>query len=458
MRLAGPRSLFKLAPLLLLAAPASPASRLSVPYEMFRLPNGLTVIVHEDHSAPIASVNAWYHVGSGRETPGRTGFAHLFEHLMFEGSKNVPEGAFDRWLEAVGGSNNGSTTEDRTNYFEDVPANAIEMPLFLESDRMGYLLDKLTPQTVDGQRDVVKNERRQGVENQPYGKVQDVLPPALFPKDHPYSWPVIGSMADLSAASQQDVVDFFKKWYAPGNASLVIAGDVNAKEVKAAVTKWFADVPKGDPVDPITPRPVVLREEKRILVEDKVQLPRLYMAWVTPPAFAPGDGALDAVAAVLAGGKNSRLYRRLVYELQVAQDVSAFQSSQGLASTFQVIVTARAGHDLEEIRRLVDEEIGKLQAVPPSERETERFQNRTEASFFDRLESVGGLGGKADQMNLYYFRTGNPDYFEEDLARYRSLSPSDVQAAAASFLGPGRVLVSVVPEGRKELALAEVVR
>ena len=366
---------------LLLAAPASPApARLSVPYTMFRLPNGLTVIVHEDHSAPVAAVNCWYHVGSGRETPGRTGFAHLFEHLMFEGSKNVPEGAFDRWLEAVGGDNNGSTQEDRTNYYEDVPANAIEMPLFLESDRMGFLLDNMTPTTIDGQRDVVKNERRQGVENQPYGKVEDALPPALFPKDHPYSWPVIGSMADLSAASHEDVKDFFRKWYGPANASLVIAGDVDTAEIKAAAAKWFADVPKSEPVDPIAPRPVVLREEKRIVLEDHVQLPRLYMAWVTPPAFAPGDAALDAVAGVLAGGKNSRLYKRLVYELQVAQDVSAGQGSQGLASTFQVVVTARSGHKLEEIRRLVDEEIAKLQAAPPSERELQRFQNRTEAS------------------------------------------------------------------------------
>ena len=458
MHLAAPRCFVTLALLALVAAPASPASRLTVPYEMFRLQNGLTVIVHEDHSAPIVSVNCWYHVGSGRETPGRTGFAHLFEHLMFEGSKNVPEGAFDRWLEAVGGSNNGSTEEDRTNYYEDVPANAIEMPLFLESDRMGFLLDTLTPATVDGQRDVVKNERRQSYENQPYGKVADALPPALFPKDHPYSWPVIGSMADLSAASQQDVVDFFKKWYGPANASLVIAGDVDAREVRAAVEKWFADVPKSEPVDPIVPRPVVLREEKRIVLEDKVQLPRLYVAWVTPPALAPGDAALDAVAAVLADGKNSRLYKRLVYELQVAQDVTALQGSQGLASTFQVIVTARTGHGLEEIRRLVDEEIAKLQAAPPSERETMRFQNRTEASFFDRLESVGGFGGKADQLNVYYFSTGNPDYFEEDLARYRALSPSDLQAAAARFLGSGRVLVSVVPEGKKELAVPEVVR
>ena len=326
--------------LVVLAAPAAPASRISVPYEMFRLPNGLTVIVHEDHSAPILSVNCWYHVGSGRETPGRTGFAHLFEHLMFEGSKNVPEGAFDRWLEAVGGDNNGSTQVDRTNYYENVPSNALEVPLFLESDRMGFLLDSLTPKTVDGQRDVVKNERRQGVENQPYGKVEDVLPPALFPKDHPYSWPVIGSMADLTAASQEDVRDFFRKWYGPANASLVIAGDVDAKEARRLAEKWFADVPKSEPVEPLVPRPVVLREEKRITLEDKVQLPRLYAAWVTPPAFAPGDAALDALGALLSTGKNSRLYKRLVYELQVAQDVTAFQDSNALASTFQVIVPA----------------------------------------------------------------------------------------------------------------------
>jgi zinc protease len=422
MHLAVPRTLVALALQALVAAPATPVTRLSVPYEMFRLPNGLSVIVHEDHSAPVVSVNCWYHVGSGRETPGRTGFAHLFEHLMFEGSKNVPEGAFDRWLEAVGGSNNGSTEQDRTNYYEDVPA---------------------------------KNERRQRIENQPYGKVWEALPPALFPAGHPYSWLPIGSMADLSAASYEDVVAFFRSWYGPANASLVIAGDVDAREVRSAVEKWFADVPKSEPVDPIVARPVVLREEKRIVLEDKVQLPRLYSAWVTPAGFAPGDAALDAVAAVLAGGKNSRLYKRLVYELQVAQDVAAFQSSDALASTFLVIVTARSGHGLEEIRRLVDEELAKLQAAPPSERETVRFQNRTEAAFLDRLEQVGD---KADQLNDYYFRTGNPDYFEEDLARYRALAPSDVQAAAARFLGSGRVLISVVPEGKQELAVPEVAR
>ena len=443
---------------LALAGAAGAAERLAVPYEMFRLPNGLTVIVHEDRSAPIVSVNCWYHVGSGRETPGRTGFAHLFEHLMFEGSKNVPEGAFDRWLEAVGGDNNGSTSNDRTNYWENAPANALEVPLFLESDRMGFLLDAMSPERVDGQRDVVKNERRQSYENQPYGLVWDRLPSALFPKDHPYSWPVIGSMADLSAASYQDVVDFFRKWYGPANASLVVAGDVDAAEVRRLAEKWFADVPASEPVEPIVPRPVLLREEKRLVLEDKVQLPRLYLAWVTPPSFAPGDAALDAVAAVLASGKNSRLYKRLVYDLQVAQDVTAYQGSAALASTFQVLVTARAGHGLPEILRLVDEEIARLAQEPPAERELTRFLNRTEAGFYDRLERVGGFGGKADQLNAYYFATGNPDFYEEDLARYRALSPSDVQAAASRWLGPGRVLVSVVPEGKKALAVAEVTR
>ncbi len=444
-----------LAALLAIAPPAFAQKRLSVPYEMFRLPNGLTVIVHEDHSAPIVSVNCWYHVGSGRETPGRTGFAHLFEHLMFEGSKNVPEGAFDRWLEAVGGDNNGSTQNDRTNYWENAPANALETPLFLESDRMGFLLDAMSPQKVDGQRDVVKNERRQGIENQPYGRVEDLMPPALFPKEHPYSWPVIGSMADLSAASYQDVVDFFKQWYGPANASLVVAGDVDPREVRRLAEKWFEAVPRSEPKEPIVPRPVVLREEKRLLLEDEVQLPRLYVAWVTPPAFAPADAPLDAAAAVLASGKNSRLYKRLVYELQVAQDVSAVQASNALASTFTIEVTARAGHGLPEILRLVDEELSRLQSEPPTEREVTRFQNQSEAAFLDRLERVGGFGGKADQLNAYYFRTGNPDYFEEDLARYRSLEPSDVQAAAR-LLGAGRVLVSVVPIGKKELAVPEV--
>ena len=441
------------APPLAAATAGDAGERLSVPYEMFRLPNGLTVIVHEDDSAPVASVNCWYHVGSGRETPGRTGFAHLFEHLMFEGSKNVPEGAFDRWLEAAGGDNNGSTDNDRTNYYENVPANAVEIPLFLESDRMGFLLGAMTPDSVDGQRDVVKNERRQGIENQPYGKVWDVLPGALFPAGHPYSWPVIGSMEDLSAASYEDVVSFFDRWYGPANASLVVAGDVDAKAVRASVEKWFGEIPGSEPVAPLVARPAVLTEEKHVVLEDRVQLPRLYLAWIAPPAYSAAEAGLDAVAAVLADGKNSRLYRRLVYELQVAQDVWAGQDEGALASSFLVIVTARAGHGLGEIVGLVDEEISRLAAEPPSERELERFRNKTEAAFYDSLERVGGFSGKANRLNEYYFYTGNPDYFEEDLSRYGALAPDDVSAAAFRFLGMGRVVLSVVPEGRKELAV-----
>jgi zinc protease len=448
---------FALAAAVQAAPAATPAARpqIAVPYETFRLANGLTVIVHEDHSAPLVSVNTWYHVGSGRERPGRTGFAHLFEHIMFEGSKNVPEGAFDQWLEAVGGSNNGSTNGDRTNYWENAPAGAIELPLFLESDRMGHLLEAMSPQKVDGQRDIVKNERRQSYENRPYGMADLALPAALYPPDHPYHWPTIGSMEDLSAASYDDVVDFFKKWYVPANASVVIAGDVSTARARALAEKWFGEIPRGAPVEPLLPRPVVLAAEKRVLLEDRVELPRLYMAWPAPARFAPAEPALVALGEILSTGKTSRLYRKLVYDLQVAQDVSAFLDAGALASTFNVVVTARAGHGLEEIRRLVDEEIARLRAEPPSPREVQRFQNQSEAQALRGLERVGGFGGKADQLNAYYFYTGNPDYFEEELAGYRALLPSDVRAAAQQFLGKGRVVVSVVPSGRRELGLGE---
>ena len=439
-------------PLLLLLALPAGAEGLRVPYEMFRLSNGLTVIVHEDHSAPIASVDTWYHVGSGREAPGRTGFAHLFEHIMFEGSKNVPEGAYDRWLEALGGSNNGSTNNDRTNYYESVPANAVEMPLFLESDRMGFLLDTMTEARVDGQRDVVKNERRQSYENRPYGMAELLLIEALYPKGHPYSWPTIGSMEDLTAAKHADVVDFFRKWYGPANASVVVAGDVDAKEVRALAEKWFADVPKSEPVDPLVGQPIILRTEKRLVHEDQVQLPRLYIVWPAPSYLSGADAAVSALSGILSEGKNSRLYKRLVYEAQVAQDASAFVDSGALAGVVGIVVTARAGHTLEEMRGLVDEEIAKLKAEPPSERELTRFLNQREARVYAGLESAAA---KADQLNEYFFYTGDPDYFEEDLARFRSLSPDDVRAAANTWLGEGRVILSIVPKGGRDLAVAE---
>jgi zinc protease len=428
------------------AAPPRPAielPRLQVPYTMFTLPNGLRVVLHEDHTVPIVSVNVWYHVGSGREKPGRTGFAHLFEHLMFEGSKHVKEGEFDRLLESVGGENNGSTNSDRTNYYITLPPNALETALFLESDRMGYLLDTMSPERVDGQRDVVKNERRQRVENQPYGMAGIVIDEMLYPEGHPYHWPTIGYMNDLTAASYEDVVQFFKTYYGPNNATLVIAGDIDAARVRPLVEKWFSDVARGPFVPPLAPPAAYLTEVKQKTITDRVQLPRLYLAWLSPAALTPGDAALDIVADVLAGGKNSRLYKRLVYDMQVAQDVSAFQSSSALGSAFMIVVTARPGQKLEDLKRIIDEELDKLRQEPPTDREIGRAVNGLEASFYGAMERVGS---KADQLNAYLTNTGDPDYFTEDLARYQVLTPSDVQAALRTYLpGDRRVELSVVP-------------
>jgi zinc protease len=431
------------------ATPAKEAAarRLSLDYTMFTLPNGLRVVLHEDHSVPIVALDVWYHVGSAREKPGRTGFAHLFEHLMFEGSKHVKEGQFDELLEGVGGDNNGSTTSDRTNYVITVPSNAIELALFLESDRMGYLLDTMTPATVDGQRDVVKNERRQSYENRPYGMASIVLGEMLYPPEHPYHWPTIGYMDDLTAASYEDVVEFFKKYYRPNNASLVLAGDFETARARQLVEKWFSDVPRGPFVEPMPAPPAYLTEIKRRTLTDRVQLPRLYLAWLTPAALEPGDAELDVAASVLAGGKNSRLYKRLVYDLQVAQSVSAFQQSSDLSSSFLIVVTPQPGHSLDELKTLVDEELQKLRDEPPQAREVQRAINEYEASFYSRMERVEGFGGTADQMNGYLVRTGNPDYFEEDLARYRAVAPTDVQAVIRSFLvADRRVELSIVPD------------
>ena len=432
---------------------------LTVPFTQFTLPNGLHVILHEDHTVPLATLNVWYHVGSAREKPGRTGFAHLFEHLMFEGSAHVKEGEFDTLLEAAGATNNGSTSTDRTNYYIDLPSNALELALFLESDRMGYLLDAMSPERVNGQRDVVKNERRQSYENAPYGMASIEIDKMLYPEGHPYRWPTIGYMEDLTAASYDDVVDFFRKYYQPGNASLVIAGDIDPVKTRAAVEKWFGDVKLGaGPVPPIDYAPAMLTGVSRKTIEDRVQLPRLYISWLTPAFFNPGDAELDVVSQVLAGGKNSRLYKRLVYDLQIAQDVSAFQASAALDSQFQIVVTARPADEakttssalVDRIRTIVDEEIAKLQQAPPAAREFERAINQIEASFYNRMESVGGFSGKGNQLNTYYTATGNPDYFNEDLSRYRALSARDIQAAAAFWLPAGRrVELTVEPAKSK---------
>lgn len=424
-----------------------PAPSLQVPFRQFTLGNGLHVILHRDASVPVVAVNVWYHTGSANEKPGRTGFAHLFEHLMFEGSKHVREGEFDTLLESAGGNNNGSTSNDRTNYVIDVPANALELALYLEADRMGYLLDTMSPARVDGQRDVVKNERRQSYENRPYGRASIEIDTMLWPAAHPYSWPTIGYMEDLTAASHADVVEFFKTYYAPNNASLVIAGDIDVDRTRALVERWFGDIPRGADVPPIAPPAALLTGVTRKTLADKVALERVYLGWLTPRAHAPGDAALDVASSVLAGGKNSRLYKRLVYDAQVAQDVSAYQQSGALGSSFLIVATARKGRTADELRTLIDEELERLRRASPDGREVQRALNQIEASFYRRMERVGGFGGKADQLNAYYFTGGSPDGFAEDLARYTALSPADVHAAITRWLpADRRVELVVTPE------------
>ena len=432
------------------------AQALHVPYQTFTLPNGLQVLLHEDHSVPLVSVNVWYHVGSSDEKPGRTGFAHLFEHIMFMGSQHVPTGEFDRLLEAAGGDNNGSTTEDRTNYYEDAPGNALPLPLWLDSDRMGFLLPEITADKVDLQRGVVQNERRQSYENRPYGLAEENILQRLYPPDHPYHWPVIGSMADLSAATLDDVRGFFRTYYTPNNATLAIAGDITPRATRQLVERYFGDIPRGPAVTRPEPPAVQLGADVYATIEDRVQVPRVYDAWHTVKAFADGDATLDVLANVLAGGRSSRLYKRLVYELQIATDVVAFQDGGRIDGKFELWATARLGHDLTELERVIDEEVRKIAQAGPTPREVERAQNSFEAQFLSRMERVGGFGGKADQLNFYNYFVGTPDYFEKDLDRYRKVTAAEVQQAARRTLADAhRVVLSVVPQGKPELGVKQ---
>lgn len=415
-------------------------------YHSFTLDHGLRVFVHEHAAAPVASVNIWYHVGSQNERPGRTGFAHLFEHLMFEGSAHVPPGQFDRLLEDVGGINNGSTSPDRTNYWITVPSHALELALYLEADRMGWLPPAISQEKLDNQRSVVMNERRESYENRPYGLAMERLLEALYPANHPYHWPTIGSMADLRAASLEDVLAFFDTFYVPGNATLAVAGAVKAKRVRELVEKHFSGVPPGRGAPPrAAPPPAVLDSERRLVLQDDVHLPRLYMAWHSPSAFAAGDAELDLAAHVLGYGKVSRLYRSLVYELQIAQDVRAVQRSAQLGSIFLVVATARPGTDLRQVESLVREEVASLAESGVHEEELSRAQSMAEAGFLDDLQSVGGFGGRADRLNLYAFHTGDPGYLPQDLRRYTGATHDAVQASVQALAGAECVVLDVVP-------------
>jgi zinc protease len=437
------------------ARTADPAAQPApeIPYETFRLPNGLTVIVHEDRTNPIVGVHVQYDVGAKDEKPGRTGFAHLFEHLMFQGSEHLPKGTADRIIEAAGGDTNGSTSQDTTQYWEQAPSNALEQMFWIESDRMGFLLPTLTQDKLDNQREVVRNERRQSYEMRPYGLAFEKILANLFDPQFPYHWMPIGSHEDLQAASLEDVREFFKRYYGPENAVLAVAGDVSAAQVKALAEKWFGPIPGKPPPAHQKPEPVPLREEKRLTMEDRVQLPRLYMAWQTPKVFAPGDAALDLASQVLSDGKSARLVKRLVMDERIAQDVSAGQMSQTLGSMFLVVATPKPGVSLERLEQEIDEELARLAAAPPSPEELERAKNKIEAGAIFGLEPVGGFGGRAATLAGYYLRTGDPGYLAKDLARYRTATGEDVSRAVRDFLRKdARVVLSVVPRAAEPAA------
>jgi zinc protease len=431
-----------------LAAQSAP---LHVPFVIDTLSNGLTLIVNEDHSAPVVSVNTWYHVGSGDEQPGRTGFAHLFEHLMFMGSEHAPYPEFDRRLEAAGADNNGSTTEDRTNYYEAGPANALPLMLWLDADRMGWLLPTMDSAKVDLQRDVVKNERRQSYENQPYGMVEDHLPSMLYPAGHPYSWPVIGSMADLSAASLEEVKNFFRKYYAPNNAAIVVSGDVKADSVKRVVEKYFGAIPRGPAITRPAPAAFSLQRDTSLVLEDRVQLPRLYYAWHTVKGWDQDDAPLNVVAYLLSGAKNARLTKLMVYDKQTASNVFAYQNGARLDGDFNVVATARPGHALPELQHDIDSTLQRLAVDGPTATELEQARNSLEADFLNGIESVRA---KANQLNEYYYAIGTPDGFQRDLDRIRGVTAADVQRVVRKYLTGPRVIISVVPQGKQNLAAA----
>ncbi len=414
-------------------------------YEFYRLANGLEVILVEEHRTPLVGVNVNYKVGSKNERPGRTGFAHLFEHMMFQGSKHFNDDYF-KALQDIGGAVNGATNPDRTRYWELLPAAHLERALWLESDRMGFLLDALTQERLDNQRSVVQNERRQNYENRPYGLVWERLLGLLYPPDHPYHWPTIGFMDDLAAATLDDVRNFFSRYYAPSNASLCIAGDFSSAEAKELVEKYFGALPPGPPVASLARRvPTPSSGEVSLTMEDRVQLPRAYLAWHTVPLYDEDDAALAAFARILGQGRTSRLYRRLVYELGIAQEAIAVHAGQQLAGTFTVVLTPRPGHSLSQVEAEASAVLQRLLDDGPTPDELQRVAALTAARIIRCLQSVGGFDGLSDAINQYVHYLGEPDRFRWDVERTLQLSSERVRETARRYLGPHRVAVRVVP-------------
>ena len=425
---------------------ADPISQLQLPFERATLSNGLRVVLHPDRSLPLITVNLWYHVGSKNERPGRTGFAHLFEHMLFQGSEHVPANEHFRYLQQVGGVANGSTWYDRTNYFETLPSNNLDLGLWLESDRMGFLLPALTEESMETQRNVVMNERRQRVDNQPYGRATETMYSLLFPPDHPYSWPVIGYMEDIAAATLEDVRQFFRTYYAPNNAVLTLAGDLDPSEALKRVEAWFGDIPPGPPLPPISPiagSPPPIGGEKRAVLEDDVRLPRVYVGFRAPAYGERGWYAGDLLSAVLTGGKSSVLYRDLVYERQIAQDVAAWISPYEEIGTFMVVSTARPGVPAETLEHAILEHVERAAAAPPDPGDFERSRNRMLVELYSGLQKMDNRADLFSQFTTFF---DDPARVSGEADCYLEIEPRELSDFAARFLTPEeRVVVTVVP-------------
>jgi zinc protease len=429
--------------------PTKPLKVPSLSYERYTLPNGLTVLLHEDHRLPLVAVDLWYHVGPVNEAKGRTGFAHLFEHMMFEGSEHVGEKAHFRYLEGVGATSiNGTTDFDRTNYFETVPSNDVELALWLESDRMGFLLEKLDREKLTNQRDVVRNERRQG-ENQPYSLGDEEIYHQLFPESHPYYASVIGSHADIEAARLLDVRNFFHNYYTPNNANLAIAGDFDKAKLKQLVDKYFGPIPRGPEPPPVNVTTPPITSQKNVTVTDTVQLPRVSFAWLMPPAFQPGDADAQMLMDVLGGGKASRLYRKLVYEKQIAQSVQCTLNSLRLGSVAQCDVIARPGVKPEDLRREIEIEFRAIREQGPTQAELEGARNTYLTGLISGLQRLGGFGGVADRMDYYNYYTNDPGYLSKDVARFQHVSVASVRKLAQTDLIDEKSVVVTVVQGEK---------
>jgi len=435
-----------------LAAQRPAASRpdaINIPFEKYTLPNGLTVILSPDHGTPRAVVDVWYHVGSKDEKPGRTGFAHLFEHVMFTGSGHVPYGLHDRLTEGVGGGNNGSTNNDRTNYYETIPSNYLESALWLEADRMGFLLDKLDSAKFAAQRDIVQNERRQRTDNQPYGRTHEIITVALYPAENPYSWPVVGYLPDLQASSLEDVKDFFRLHYAPNNATISIVGDFDPAQAKQWVAKYFGDLPRGRAITRPQVSPPTITKEKRLVYEDRVQVPQLQITWPTVGLRHRDDLVLDVLAEILAGSRTARLTKALVYDSQVANSVGAFQYSRDLLGDFRLTIVPRPGNTLTAIEAAADSVIERLKHEGPTAEEMQRALAGIEFTFVSGLES---MLGKAETLNSGQVVHGDPGHYRTQYNRLRAVTAADVKRVANTYLGAGRVVLSTVPMGKTDLA------